>query len=337
MSQKFNIAVLGAESIVGTAMVEVLEERDFPIDTLFLLGSEENEGESQKFKNRSVAQTNVADFDWSQVHLALFATDEQTALEWAPTAADFGVVVIDSSGAFNQQYDIPLVVPEVNPETLAEYRNQNIIAVPTSNVTEMLVALKPIYDAVGIERINVSTYQSVSGSGKAGIDELAGQTAKLLNGLPAENSAYDKQIAFNCLPQTGGLLDNGYTREEMELVLGAQKVLADESVTVNPTCVRIPVFYGDGMSLHIETAQPSSAEEITSILEQAEGVILFPNGDYPTAVGDVTGSSDVMIARVREDISHVSGINLWLVADNVRKGIAINTVKTAEVLVRDYL
>ncbi|OAN13558.1 aspartate-semialdehyde dehydrogenase [Photobacterium jeanii] len=337
MSQEFDIAVLGATGAVGQAMVEVLEERNFPVRNLYLLASERSAGETVRFKNKSVRVTNVADFDWSQVHIALFSAGAEASQHWAPIAADEGVIVIDNTSCFRYDYDVPLVVPEVNPDAIAEYRNRNIIANPNCSTIQMLVALKPLHDAYGIERINVATYQSVSGSGKKGIDELAGQTAKLLNGLPAENNAYDKQIAFNCLPQIDQFMDNGYTKEEMKMVWETQKIFADETIRVNPTCVRVPVFYGHAEAVHIETRQPVHIDEALQLLENAEGIELFQGNDFPTQVTDAPGKDHVMVARVREDISHPCGLNLWVVADNVRKGAATNSVQIAERLIADYL
>ncbi|KMV30246.1 aspartate-semialdehyde dehydrogenase [Photobacterium swingsii] len=337
MSQEFDIAVLGATGAVGQAMVEVLEERNFPVRNLYLLASERGAGQTLRFKNKSVRVTNVEDFDWSQVHIALFSAGAEASDRWAPIAADEGVIVIDNTSRFRYDYDVPLVVPEVNPDAIAEYRNRNIIANPNCSTIQMLVALKPIHDAYGIERINVSTYQSVSGSGKKGVDELAGQTAKLLNGLPAENSVYDKQIAFNCLPHIDNFMDNGYTKEEMKMVWETQKIFADDTIRVNPTCVRVPVFYGHAEAVHVETRQEVHLEEALQLLENAEGIELFQGNDYPTQVSDATGKDHVMVARVREDISHSHGLNMWVVADNVRKGAATNSVQIAERLIADYL
>lgn len=337
MSQEFDIAVLGATGAVGQAMVEVLEERNFPVRNLYLLASERGAGQTLRFKNKSVRVTNVEDFDWSQVHIALFSAGAEASDRWAPIAADEGVIVIDNTSRFRYDYDVPLVVPEVNPDAIAEYRNRNIVANPNCSTIQMLVALKPIHDAYGIERINVSTYQSVSGSGKKGVDELAGQTAKLLNGLPAENSVYDKQIAFNCLPHIDNFMDNGYTKEEMKMVWETQKIFADDTIRVNPTCVRVPVFYGHAEAVHVETRQEVHLEEALQLLENAEGIELFQGNDYPTQVSDATGKDHVMVARVREDISHSHGLNMWVVADNVRKGAATNSVQIAERLIADYL
>ena len=336
MSEQFNIAILGATGAVGETILEVLEERKFPVGELYLLASERSEGKTYRFSGKTVKVENVENFDWSQVHIALFSAGGELSEKWAPIAADEGVVVIDNTSQFRYEYDVPLVVPEVNPEAIAEFRNRNIIANPNCSTIQMLVALKPIYDAVGIERINVSTYQSVSGAGKAGIDELAGQTAKLLNGLPAESEQFSQQIAFNCIPQIDQFLENGYTREEMKMVWETQKIFNDQGITVKPTCVRVPVFYGHAEALHIETCSPIDAQEVKNLLAQTDGIDVFEGDDFPTQVRDAGGKDNVMVGRIRNDISHHSGINLWVVADNVRKGAATNAVQIAEVLIRDY-
>ncbi|MFC5077145.1 Aspartate-semialdehyde dehydrogenase 2 [Vibrio thalassae] len=336
MSQQFNIAVFGATGAVGETMVEVLQEREFPMGNIYLLASERSEGKTYRINGKTVRVENVEEFDWSQVHIALFSAGGEQSAKWAPIAADEGVVVIDNSSHFRYDYDVPLVVPEVNPEAIAEFRNRNIIANPNCSTIQMLVALKPIHDAVGIDRINVTTYQSVSGAGKAGIDELAGQTAMLLNGRPAENKAFSQQIAFNCIPQIDQFMDNGYTKEEMKMVWETQKIFNDSSIMVNPTCVRVPVFYGHAEAVHLETRAPISAEEVTQLLEQTDGIEVFHGEDMPTQVRDAGGKDHVMVGRIRNDISHHSGVNLWVVADNVRKGAATNAVQIAEVLVRDY-
>ncbi|EHR0246452.1 TPA: aspartate-semialdehyde dehydrogenase [Vibrio parahaemolyticus] len=336
MSQQYNVAILGATGAVGETILEVLQERKFPVGELFLLASERSEGKTYRFNGKTVRVQNVEEFDWSQAHIALFSAGGDLSAKWAPIAADEGVIVIDNTSHFRYEYDIPLVVPEVNPEAIAEFRNRNIIANPNCSTIQMLVALKPIHDAVGIERINVSTYQSVSGAGKAGIDELAGQTAKLLNGLPADKKQFSQQIAFNCIPQIDQMMENGYTKEEMKMVWETQKIFNDPSITVNPTCVRVPVFYGHAEAVHVETRSPIDAQEVINLLEQTEGVEVFHGGDFPTQVRDAGGKDHVMVGRIRNDISHHSGVNLWVVADNVRKGAATNAVQIAEVLIRDY-
>ncbi|MCG9786253.1 aspartate-semialdehyde dehydrogenase [Vibrio barjaei] len=336
MSQQFNIAIFGATGAVGETMVEVLQEREFPMGDIYLLASERSEGKTYRINGKTVRVENVENFDWSQVHIALFSAGGEQSAKWAPIAADEGVVVIDNSSNFRYEYDVPLVVPEVNPEAIAEFRNRNIIANPNCSTIQMLVALKPIHDAVGIDRINVTTYQSVSGAGKTGIDELAGQTAMLLNGKPVENKAFSQQIAFNCIPQIDQFMDNGYTKEEMKMVWETQKIFNDASIMVNPTCVRVPVFYGHAEAVHLETRAPISAEEVTQLLEQTDGIEVFHGEDMPTQVRDAGGKDHVMVGRIRNDISHHSGVNLWVVADNVRKGAATNAVQIAEVLIRDY-
>ncbi|MCB1844578.1 MAG: aspartate-semialdehyde dehydrogenase, partial [Halioglobus sp.] len=251
-----------------------------------------------------------------------------------------GCVVIDNTSHFRYDDDIPLVVPEVNPQALDNYTNRNIIANPNCSTIQMLVALKPIYDAVGIERINVATYQAVSGTGKEAIEELATQTAKLLNGQAAECEVYPKQIAFNALPHIDTFQENGYTREEMKMVWETRKIFGDESIQVNPTCVRIPVFFGHSEAVHIETVDKISASDARALLEAAPGITVIDeraDGGYPTAVSDSAGKDPVFVGRIREDISHPRGLNLWVVSDNVRKGAALNSVQIAESLVSTYL
>lgn len=336
MSQLFNVAVLGATGAVGETIIEVLQERKFPLGEIYLLASERSEGKTYRINGKTIEVENVEHFDWSQVHIALFSAGAALSEKWAPIAAEEGVVVIDNTSQFRYDYDVPLVIPEVNPQAVAEFRNRNIIANPNCSTIQMLVALKPIYDEVGIERINVCTYQSVSGAGKSGIDELAGQTARLLNGVPAEPEVFSQQIAFNAIPQIDKFMDNGYTKEEMKMVWETQKILNDPSIMVNPTCVRVPVFYGHAEAVHIETNSPIDAEQVARLLEQTEGIEVFYGEEFPTQVRDAGGKDHVMVGRIRNDISHHSGINLWVVADNVRKGAATNAVQIAEVLIRDY-
>ncbi|MFC3025573.1 aspartate-semialdehyde dehydrogenase [Vibrio zhugei] len=337
MSQKFNIAILGATGAVGEAILDVLKERDLPIGDVFLLASERSEGKIYRFNGKSLQVENVNEFDWTQVQVAFFSAGSELSAEWAPIAADEGVVVIDNTSQFRYEFDVPLVVPEVNASAIAEFRNRNIIANPNCSTIQMLVALKPIHDEVGIDRINVSTYQSVSGAGKSGIDELAGQTAKLLNGLPPEAETFSQQIAFNCIPQIDDLLENGYTKEEMKMVWETEKIFNDPSIRVNPTCVRVPVFYGHAEAVHVEARMPIDAEQVTELLKAAEGIEVFDEHDYPTQVRDSGGKDTVMVGRIRNEIGNPCGVNLWVVADNVRKGAATNAVQIAEILMRDYL
>lgn len=340
MSEAYNIAVVGATGAVGRALLDILEERLFPVDTLFLLASERSAGETLLFKNRPVMVENLADFDFSKVKIALFSAGSEVSAEYAPKAAAAGCIVVDNTSYFRQEPDIPLVVPEVNAHALINYLPRRIIANPNCSTIQMVVALKPIYDAAGILRVNVATYQSVSGSGQKGISELATQTGELLNGRPAKPSCYSQQIAFNVLPQIDVFQDNDYTREEMKMVWETQKIFDDPNVMVNPTAVRVPVFYGHCEAVNIETREKITAGEVRKLLNRAPGVKVVDNPkkeQYPTAVNQGSGKDAVYVGRIREDISHSHGINLWIVSDNVRKGAALNAVQICEVLIRDHL
>ncbi|MDA8985582.1 aspartate-semialdehyde dehydrogenase [Luminiphilus sp.] len=335
-----NIAVVGATGAVGEAMIDILESRQFPVDTLYPLASPRSAGKSLQFRGKHHTVQDLSAFDFSKADIALFSAGGDVSATFAPVAAEAGCIVIDNTSHFRREPDIPLVIPEVNPEAIAEYRQRGIIANPNCSTIQMLVALKPIYDAVGIERINVATYQAVSGTGKEAIEELAGQTARLLNGKAATASVYPKQIAFNVIPHIDTFQDNGYTREEMKMVWETQKILSDEAIAVNPTCVRVPVFFGHAEALHIETRDALSAEEATALLNAAEGVVVIDShedGGYPTPVTDAAGTDPVFVGRIRQDISHPKGLNLWVVADNVRKGAALNSVQIAELLVSEHL
>lgn len=334
---KANVAIVGATGAVGEAMLEILEQRDFPVDELTLLASERSAGTRLQFNGQSVQVQDLAKFDFSNTHIALFSAGGSISKEFAPKAAAAGCVVIDNTSYFRRDPDIPLVVPEVNGDKIADYPNKNIIANPNCSTIGMLVALKPIHDAVGIDRINVATYQAVSGSGKSGVEELATQTAKLMNGQPIEMKVYDAQIGFNAIPHIGDFEDTGYTNEEMKMVWETQKIFGDESIGVNPTCVRIPVFYGHSEAVHIETREPISVDKVRELMEGAEGVELVDRqepGGYPTAVGESSGQDPVYVGRIRKDISHPNGISLWVVSDNVRKGAALNSIQIAEVLIK---
>jgi len=338
MAQKFDVCVLGATGLVGKTIIEILEERDFPINKLYPLASARSAGEFIDFNGESIEVLDADHFDFSQAQIGFFSAGGSISAKFAPLAADEGCIVIDNTSEFRYDDDIPLIVPEVNPSALADYRNRNIIANPNCSTIQMMVALKPIYDAVGITRVNVSTYQSVSGGGKAAMDELAKQTADLLSGKPVETKNFPRQIAFNVIPQIDVFMDNGYTKEEMKMVWETKKILGDENVLVNPTAVRVPVFFGHGESLHIETGSPISADEVKDLLEQAPGIVVCrDDADFPTQIGDASGKDATYVGRIREDISHNSGINMWIVADNVRKGAATNSVQIAELLVSDYL
>lgn len=340
MSREFKVAVAGATGAVGETMMEILQERKFPVSELIPLASSRSAGNTVMFRNRPLYVQDLAEFDFAGVDIALFSAGGSVSAEHAPRAGAAGCVVIDNTSHFRNEPDIPLVVPEVNPQALAGYTNHNIIANPNCSTIQMVVALKPIYDAAGIERINVATYQAVSGTGKKAIEELAKQTGSLLNGRPADAEVYPKQIAFNALPHIDTFQDNGYTREEMKMVWETRKIFDDEEIQVNPTCVRVPVFYGHSEAVHIETRDPISALDARELLENAPGITVIDeleDGGYPTAVSEAAGTDPVFVGRIREDISHPRGLNLWVVADNVRKGAALNSVQLAELMIKDYL
>ena len=340
MSALYDVAVVGATGAVGETMIAILEERSFPVRNLYPLASSRSAGKTIMFNGKTVKVTDLAEFDFSQAQIGLFSAGGSISAEFAPRAAAAGCVVVDNTSHFRQVDDIPLIIPEVNIEALADYAVRNIIANPNCSTIQMLVALKPIYDAVGIERINVATYQAVSGTGKEAIEELAGQTARLLNGQEAECAVYPKQIAFNVLPQIDTFEDNGYTREEMKMVWETRKIFGDPGIAVNPTCVRVPVFFGHSEAVHIETVDKITAAEARTLLESAPGVTVMDeraDGGFPTPVSDSAGQDPVFVGRIREDISHPRGLDMWVVSDNVRKGAALNSVQIAESLVSTYL
>ena len=340
MSKSWNVAVLGATGLVGETMLAVLAERKFPVGELFPLASERSLGKSVSFRGRELPVLDAAQFDFARAQLGLFSAGGAASAIFAPRAAAAGCVVVDNSSRFREEDDIPLVVPEVNPEAIERYRPRGIIANPNCSTIQLVVALKPIHDAVGIERVNVATYQSVSGAGRRAVEELAHQTAQLLNGRPAEPEVLPRQIAFNCLPQIDVFMDNGYTREEMKMHRETRKIFADESIQVNATAVRVPVFYGHSEAVHIETRRKISAAEARALLAVAPGVQVLDGrkpGAYPTAVTEAANHDTVYVGRIREDMTHERGLDLWIVADNVRKGAATNAVQIAEILVREYL
>jgi aspartate-semialdehyde dehydrogenase len=338
--KKVNVAVVGATGAVGESMLSILAERKFPVDRVFAVASDRSAGKRVEFGDKYLVVEDLAKFDFSQVQIGLFSPGASVSAIYAPKAAVAGCVVIDNTSQFRYEDDIPLVVPEVNPHKIADYRNRGIIANPNCSTIQMLVALKPIHDAVGIERINVATYQSVSGTGKEAIEELASQTAELLNSRSVKPKVYPKQIAFNVLPQIDKFMDNGYTKEEMKMVWETRKIMGDDSIQVNPTAVRVPVFYGHSEAVHIETRRKISVDEVRALLKKAPGIKVLDkheDGGYPTAVTEGANNDPVYVGRIREDISHPRGINLWVVADNVRKGAALNSVQIAEILLKEYL
>jgi len=340
VSKTYNVAVVGATGAVGEAMLSILEQRNFPVGEVYALASSRSVGKRIPFKGGALKVEDLATFDFSKARIGLFSPGASVSAEYAPKAAAAGCIVIDNTSQFRYDDDIPLIIPEVNPEKVADYKNRGIIANPNCSTIQMLVALKPIYDAVGIERINVATYQAVSGTGKDAIEELVKQCGQLLNGKPITTKVYPKQIAFNVLPQIDVFMDNGYTKEEMKMVWETQKILGDDSVKVNATAVRVPVFYGHSEAIHIETKVKINAKTVTKLLKESANITVLDEhkeGVYPTAVTESSGEDDVFVGRIREDISHPQGINLWVVADNVRKGAALNSVQIAEELVKNHI
>jgi len=329
-----NVAVVGATGAVGETMLKVLAERKFPIGKLHVLASERSAGEKIEFDGQTLVVEDLARFDPTGVDIALFSAGGSVSKEYAPKFAAAGAVVIDNSSAFRYQDDVPLVVSEVNPDALKN-RPLGIVANPNCSTMQLMVALAPIHRKARLERINIATYQSVSGTGKRAMEELGRQTAALLNFQQAEPEIYPVQIAFNVIPHGGDFTDNGYTTEEMKLVWETRKILGDDSIGVNATVVRVPVFYGHSEAVHIETRDKLSAADARALLEKAPGLVVVDEakgGGYPTPVTHASGEDPVFVGRIREDISHPRGLSLWVVADNIRKGAATNAVQLAELV-----
>ncbi|MBN7135013.1 aspartate-semialdehyde dehydrogenase [Lysobacter enzymogenes] len=329
-----NVAVVGATGAVGETMLKVLAERKFPIGKLHVLASERSAGEKIEFEGQTLVVEDLARFDPKGVDIALFSAGGSVSKEYAPKFAAAGAVVIDNSSAFRYQDDVPLVVSEVNPDALKN-RPLGIVANPNCSTMQLMVALAPIHRKAKLERINIATYQSVSGTGKRAMEELGRQTAALLNFQEAQPEIYPVQIAFNVIPHGGDFTDNGYTTEEMKLVWETRKILGDDSIGVNATVVRVPVFYGHSEAVHIETRDKLSAADARALLEKAPGLVVVDEakgGGYPTPVTHASGEDPVFIGRIREDISHPRGLSLWVVADNIRKGAATNAVQLAELV-----
>jgi aspartate-semialdehyde dehydrogenase len=338
---EFSVAVVGATGLVGETMVNVLEERNFPVSELYALASNRSLGKSVSFRGRSIAVQELEGFDFSKADIGLFSPGASVSRVYAPKAAGAGCVVIDNTSEFRYEEDIPLVVPEVNPHAIAQFKHRGIIANPNCSTIQLVVALKPIHDAAGIERINVATYQSVSGAGREAVEELAEQSVQLLSGKgPVRARVIPKQIAFNCVPQIDNFQDNGYTKEEMKMVWETRKIMEDANIRVNATAVRVPVFYGHSEAVHLETRTKITVDEVRELLSKAPGVELMDErrpGGYPTAATEAANRDTVYVGRIREDLSSDRGLNLWVVADNVRKGAATNSVQIAEILVRQHM
>jgi len=340
VKDRYDIAVAGATGLVGEALLEILAEREFPVGKLHALASSRSAGKYVQFGDRSIKVQNLAEFDFAGVDIAFFSAGGSVSAEHVPRAAAEDCVVIDNTSHFRNEPDVPLVVSEVNPAALAEYGARNIVANPNCSTIQLVVALKPIHDAVGINRICVATYQAVSGAGRTSMGALASQAASLLNGRSVDTVGDAKPIAFNAIPHIDTFQDNGYTREEMKMVWETRKILADDAILISATAVRIPVFYGHSEVVNIETREKISARRVRELLESAPGIQVVDDarlGGYPTAVTEAARHDDVFVGRIREDISHDLGISLWVVADNVRKGAALNSIQIAEILVRDYL
>ncbi len=336
----FRIAIVGATGLVGETLMKILDERDFPVAELIPLASTNSRGRSLSFKGETLQVQDLAAFDFEGIDMAFFSAGAAVSTHYAPIAANSGAVVIDNSSVFRTEMDIPLVIPEVNPNALAAFRERNIIANPNCSTIQMLVALKPIYDAVGIRRIEVATYQSVSGMGNEAIKALASQSARLMNGLQIEEDIFHRQMAFNVIPQIDTLQPNGYTREEMKMVWETQKILSDTRIEINPTCVRVPVFFGHSEAVCVQTDDYITVDEVRNLLKNIPALAVVDKTqpfDFATAATHAVGQDLTYVSRIREDLYNNNGINLWVVSDNIRKGAALNAVQIAELLVKCYL
>jgi aspartate-semialdehyde dehydrogenase len=339
MKSEYHVAVAGATGAVGNEMIQILEEQEFPVASLKLLASSRSAGKTLDFRGESLHVEELRDDSFEGVDIALFSAGAAASRQFAPAAAESGCVVIDNSSGWRMDPEVPLVVPEVNPHAVADYRRKGIIANPNCSTIQMVVVLKPIYDAAGIERVVVSTYQAVSGTGKNAMEELTEQTRNLLTFQEVTPEVYPHRIAFNCFPHIGSFLENGYTEEEMKMVHETHKIMEDPNIRVSATTVRIPVFYGHSEAVNIQTERKLSAKEARVLLFQAPGVRVMDNPDeriYPMP-SEAAGINDTLVGRIREDISIENGLDLWIVADNIRKGAALNTVQIAELLIKEHL
>jgi len=338
----FNIAVVGATGLVGNTIVEILEQRNFPIKKLFLLASSRSAGDTLLFKNRPIEVHDLANFDFKleKIDIAFFSAGGSVSSKYVKIAAAAGCIVIDNTSHFRYQKDIPLIIPEVNPDDLEIYKNTNIIANPNCATIQSLLVLKPIYDLVGISKIDFVTYQSVSGTGRAAISELVIQTTNALNGRPTEPKVYPKQIAFNILPHIDVFEENGYTKEEMKMVWETHKILHDDTIKITATTARVPTLYGHSVAMHIVTKKPIKANLARNTLSKAPGVTVMDdpkNNIYPTIIPDTIGSDQTMVGRIRNFLNDDNGLAMWVVADNVRKGAALNAVQIAEMLLSRHM
>lgn len=335
MSTSYPITIVGATGLVGTTLLSLLEERQFPLKDIHLVASQQSAGKEIIFRGARHKIHDLTSFDFNQSQIAFFCVGNELAAEYAPKATAAGNIVIDKSFFYRNHNDVPLIIPEVNLNALADCKKTKIISNPNCNTIPIAVGLKPIYDAVGIARINIATYQSVSGTGKEAITELQTQANQLLHGEPIKPKIYPQQIAFNVIPHIDDFQENGYTREEMKMVWEIQKLFNDKTIAINPTAVRVPVYYGHAASVHLETKDKISAAQAISLLSKMPGVkLLTGKNAYPTPAIDAAGNDFVYIGRVHEDISHPKGLNLWIVADNLRKGAALNSIQIAEEIIK---
>ena len=335
MSEKLNIAVVGATGAVGEAMLSILAENGFAGAKVHALASEQSLGKTVEFGKRSLAVEVLDDFDFSGTDCALFSAGGGISLEHAPRAARAGCTVIDNTSAFRRDPEIPLVIPEINGDLLKDLAPGSIIANPNCSTIQMLIAIAPVHAAAGIDRINVATYQSVSGAGSKGLEELARQTMDRLSFKDVKSSVFAQPIAFNAIPVIDTMQDNGFTREEMKMHWETCKILRDDSIGVNATAVRIPVFYGHSEAVHLETSRDIGMDAVREVMQKAPGLVLVDDTDpkaQVTAVTHAAGKDEVFVSRLRRDHSHPRGINMWVVGDNVRKGAALNAVQILKMM-----
>jgi aspartate-semialdehyde dehydrogenase len=332
----YTIAIVGATGLVGATLIQLIQEKKITFDKIYLVASQHSEGQMRDVHGVPHPIYDLSTFDFKQTQLAFFCVERALALEYAIKAASHGNIVIDKSDGFRGHPDVPLVIPEVNAHALSQYRLKNIISSPNCSTIPIAMALKPLHDAVGIQRVNISTYQSVSGTGRLAIDELTQQTKQILNGETVERRVYPQQIAFNVLPHIDDFEENGYTREEMKMVSEIKKIFHDDTIAINPTAVRVPVYYGHAASLHLETRAKITAAEACDLFSRIPGIQLMTGPTpYGTPVHHAAGQDTICVGRVREDVSHPTGLNLWVVTDNLRKGAALNSIHIAEHLMKE--
>ena len=340
MSRTIDVAVVGATGLVGEVIIQTLQERSFPVGKLFPLASSRSAGRTVKFRDETIPVGVLDDFDFGKVRIALFSAGGSVSAEFGPRAASAGAIVIDNTSHFRRDEDIPLVVPEVNSHRVADYAKRGIIANPNCSTIQLVVALKPIYDAVGIERINIATYQAISGAGRAALDTMTEDARQIMSGIDPLRRGNEKPVMFNVVPHIADFLENGYTTEEMKIVWETRKILEEPDMQVNPTAARVPVYFGHSEAAHIETRKKITAPEARELLRSAPGVVVIDGhelGSYPTAATDAAHRDAVFVGRIREDLSHPNGLDLWIVSDNIRKGAALNSVQIAEILVNRFM